>query len=319
MTTITFAGWGGHNQEAQARQWTEPFTRETGIEVRHETLSGYDELKEQVEAGRTRWDVMVSGNNFALKRDAPWLQPLPDRVWQRPDILPGLSSPLRVPDLVYSIVINWRTDLVPGPVTGWGAFFNPSGYPGKRVTYDNIQYGLFEAALMADGIDAKDLYPLDIDRAFRVLDRIRGDLIMTKDLDSCDDLVASGEAIMALYSQNHAYLARHRFTTTKIMWRQQILLCEYLTIPRGAPHPEEAARLIDYIVSPEPQSRLSRDLTYSPINIHARPDAEMAPHMTFSHRADDNAAFDDEWWSLHSGEMKGRLGDWQQRNGIRRA
>ena len=167
------------------------------------------------------------------------------------------------------------------------------------MTYDNIQYGLFEAALMADGIAPRDLYPLDIDRAFRVLDRIRDDLILARDLEACDDLVASGDAIMALYSQNHAYLARHRFTTTAIMWRQQILLCEYLTIPRGAPHRAEAEALIDYIVSPEPQSRLSRDLTYSPINIDAVPDATMAPHMTFTHRSPDDAAFDDEWWADH--------------------
>ena len=212
-----------------------------------------------------------------------------------------------MPDLVYSIVINWRTDLVPRPVTSWAAFFDPEGYPGKRVTYDNIQYGLFEAALMADGIAPQDLYPLDIDRAFRVLDRIRDDLILARDLDACDDLVASGDAIMALYSQNHAYLARHKFTTTAIMWRQQILLCEYLTIPRGAPHRAEAEQLIDYIVSPEPQSRLSQDLTYSPINIDAVPDATMAPHMTFTHRSPDDAAFDDEWWADHVDEVTARL------------
>ncbi len=87
--TVVFAGWGGHNQEAQARHWLEPFSRETGIEVRQETLSGYDELKQQVEAGRTRWDVMVSGNNFGLRRDAPWLEKLPERIWPGPDLLPG--------------------------------------------------------------------------------------------------------------------------------------------------------------------------------------------------------------------------------------
>ena len=99
---------------------------------------------------------------------------------------------------------------------------------------------------------------------------------MTKDLDTADNLLATGEAVMALYSQNHAYLARHKSDKTAITWHQQILLGEYLVIPRGAPHRAEAERLIDYIVSPGPQSRLSKDLTYSPINIDAVPDATMA-------------------------------------------
>ena len=50
---VTFAGWGGHNQEAQARNWLVPFERETGIRVRQATLNGYDDLKRMVEAGST--------------------------------------------------------------------------------------------------------------------------------------------------------------------------------------------------------------------------------------------------------------------------
>jgi putative spermidine/putrescine transport system substrate-binding protein len=309
--SVTFAGWGGHNQEAQARHWLEPFTRETGIEVRQETLQGYDELKRQVEAGETRWDVMVSGNNFGLRRDAPWLEALPDRIWRRPDLLPGMASPLRVPDLVYSIVIHWRADRVPRPVEGWRDFFDPDAIPGPRVTYDIAQYGLLEAALLGDGVAPANLYPLDLDRAFRSLDRIRDELVMTRDLDAADELLATGDAVMALYSQNHAYLARHKSDRTQIQWRQQILLGEYLVIPRGAPHRPEAEALIDYIVSPEPQSRLSQDLTYSPINIHAVPDATMAPHMTFTHRSPDDAAFDDEWWADHVDEVTQRLIGWK--------
>jgi len=308
---ITFAGWGGHNQEAQARHWLEPFTRETGIQVRQETLSGYDELKEQVDAGQTRWDVLVVGANFALQRDAAWLERLDDRVWQRTDLLPGLATPLRVPDLVYSIIIHWHRDRVPRPVTSWADFYDPDGFPGKRVTYGVVQYGLFESALMADGVAPKDLYPLDLDRAFRVIDRLRDHLIFTKDLEEADTLLANGEVAMALYSQNHAYLARHKSDRLAIMWKQQILLSEFLVVPRGAPNRAEAMQLIDYILDPEPQSRLSRDLTYSPINVHATPDAEMAPHMTFTHRSPDDAVFDDEWWSINQPEVERRFEEWK--------
>ena len=309
--TITFAGWGGHNQEAQARQWLEPFTRETGIEVRQETLDGYDELKDQVREGRTRWDVMVSGANFGLQRDAEWLERArrPRLAAARPPARPRDAAARARPRLFDRHPLASRPRSAPGDRLG--RLLRPAPVPGQAVTYDFVQYGLFESALLADGVAARDLYPLDLDRAFRVIDRLRDDLIFTKDLEEADTLLASGEAAMALYSQNHAYLARHKSDRLAITWKQQILLSEFLVVPRGAPNRAEAMQLIDYILGPEPQSRLSRDLTYSPINVHATPDPTMAPHMTFTHRSPDDAVFDDEWWSVNQAEVERRFAEWK--------
>src|SRR3954467_9303669 len=164
MRELTFVGWGGHNQEAQARNWLRPFEEATGIRVHQATQDGYDELKAQVDSGNVTWDVVVIGNNWGLERDARYLERLPDRIWQRPDLLPGLATPLRVPDLVYSIVLQYRRARGPRPLTGWTDFFDPIAIPGRRVSYDNVQYGLLEAALMADGVAETSLYPLDLDR-----------------------------------------------------------------------------------------------------------------------------------------------------------
>lgn len=308
---VTYAGWGGHNQAAQTRSWLEPFERETGIRVHQATLNGYDDLKAMVDAGKVTWDVVVIGSNWGLERDARYLEPIPPRIWKRPDILPGLASRLRVPDLVYSIVLNYRRDLVLRPLTGWQDFFDRRAVPGRRVTYDVVQYGLFEAALMADGVASKDLYPLDLDRAFRVLDRLGDDLVLVKNLEQASDLLHGGDVVAALYSQNHAYLSRHKSSAVEIVWRQQILLCEYLAVARGAPHREEAMALIDYIVGPEAQSRLSRDLSYSPINVGSAVAPEMEAHMTFSHRSSEDAAFDDEWWSRNVEAVQGRFDAWK--------
>jgi len=309
---VTFTGWGGHNQEAQARNWLRPFGEESGIQVQQATQSGYDDLKAMVDAGNVTWDVVVIGNNWGLERDARWLEPLPERIWRRPDLLPGLASRLRVPDLVYSIVLNYRRDLVPRPLTGWQDFFDRRAIPGRRVTWDNVQYGLFEAALLADGIRENALYPLDLDRAFRVIDRLGDDLLLVNRLEEASDMLHGGEVVAALYSQNHGYLSRHKSDRVDIAWRQQILLCEYLAIPRGAPHLDEAMTLIDYIVSPEPQSRLSRDLSYSPINSDSAVATDMAPHMTFSHRSAEDTAFDDTWWSQNVQRVQARFDAWKR-------
>jgi putative spermidine/putrescine transport system substrate-binding protein len=315
VAEVMFTGWGGHNQEAQARNWLQPFEAATGIRVNQATQSSYDELKRQVDSGDVTWDVIVMGNNFGLERDSRWLEPLPERVWQRTDIVPGLSTRLRVPDLVYSIVLNYRRDRVPRPLTSWADFFDPKTIPGKRVTAETLQYGLFEAALMADGVSEHELYPLDLDRAFAVIDRIRDELILMNDLEKASDVLHRGDAVAALYSANHAYLSRQKSDKVDIVWRQQILLCEFLGVARGAPHRQEAFALMDFILDAERQSALSRDLSYSPINVNATVDPAMEPHMTFSHRSATDTAFDDEWWSRNVDEVRARFDAWKASRG----
>src|SRR5207244_6177598 len=149
-------------------------------------------------AGNVTWHGVVSGDNWGLERDARWLQPLDDRIWRRTDLLPGLASRLRVPDLVYSIVLHFRRDLVPRPLTGWADFFDPAAVPGRRVTYDNVEYGLFEPGRRPAGGPLGDPYPLDPHGPLRARDRFRGELILARDLERGSPLRLRGASVGAL-------------------------------------------------------------------------------------------------------------------------
>ena len=48
---------------------------------------------------------------------------------------------------------------------GWADYFDTTKFPGKRGAWDYSEGGMFEFALMADGVAPKDLYPLDLARA----------------------------------------------------------------------------------------------------------------------------------------------------------
>lgn len=54
----------------------------------------------------------------------------------------------------------------------WSDFWDTAQYPGPRALQDSPR-GVLEIALIADGVPAARLYPLDIDRAFRRLAEIR--------------------------------------------------------------------------------------------------------------------------------------------------
>ena len=61
----------------------------------------------------------------------------------------------------------------------WADFWDTARYPGKRSLSANISDGsVLEAALLADGVALDKLYPLDVDRAFKSLERLGKDNII---------------------------------------------------------------------------------------------------------------------------------------------
>ena len=74
--------------------------------------------------------------------------------------------------LVWAQVLAYRTDAVKGAVPkGWADFWDTKKFPGDRAMIGTSAGGWpeLEFALMAAGVPADKLYPLDIDKALREL------------------------------------------------------------------------------------------------------------------------------------------------------
>src|SRR5690606_38807898 len=74
----------------------------------------------------------------------------------------------------YSFNIVYRTDAFPdgtGP-QNWTEFWDAKTFPGPR-TVPGYPSETIALALMADGVAPADLYPMDLDRAFASLDRLK--------------------------------------------------------------------------------------------------------------------------------------------------
>ena len=83
------------------------------------------------------------------------------------------------PLLTYSTAIYYNVktfgDRVPQSCAD---FFDTKTYPGKRaVRSAALPNPLIECALIADGVKPDDLYPLDIDRAFKKIETISDNLV----------------------------------------------------------------------------------------------------------------------------------------------
>jgi len=296
-TTLTFASYGGVYQKAQRQAWLEPYAKLTGVQWTESEDSANATIKAQVESGQVTWDVVDVGNDFGLERNADVLEPLDFSLIHKDEILPGFVGPYRVADITYGIVLAYRSDLTGGQVPqGWADFFDLKKFPGKRGMYDYSAGGIFEVALMADGVAPKDLYPLDIPRAIRKLDTIKDQLVFWPGGAKSQELIGSGEVTMSLMWNGRAWSAKHLDNKpVEIQWNQQILTADYFVVPKGTPNKDEAMKFIAWATCAQNSAGPSQFIPYGPTNVNAKPAPDKVPDLAVSNVNDTTAYFNDEW------------------------
>jgi putative spermidine/putrescine transport system substrate-binding protein len=296
--TLTFASFGGVYQEAQRKAWLEPYTALTGVQFTNDENSSNATIKAQVEAGQVTWDVVDVGNDFGLDANKDLLEPLDYTLIPRDEVLENLGAgDYRVPDITYGVVLGYNTDKTAGKVpAGWADFFDTAKIPGKRGAWDYSEGGLFEFALMADGVKPADLYPLDLPRATKKLDTIRNDLVFWASGAESQELIGSGEVAMTMIWNGRAWSAKNTDKKpVEIQWNQQIVTADYLVVPKGSPNKDAAMKFIAYTICAENNAKPSQYIPYGPTNKNAKPDPAKVPDLSVSNADENSAYFDDKY------------------------
>jgi putative spermidine/putrescine transport system substrate-binding protein len=296
--TLTFSSFGGVYQEAQRKAWLEPYTALTGVQFTNDEASSNATIKAQVEAGQVTWDVVDVGNDFGLDANKDLLEPLDYTLIPRDEVLENLGAgDYRVPDITYGVVLGYNTDKTAGKVpAGWADFFDTAKIPGKRGAWDYSEGGLFEFALMADGVKPADLYPLDLPRATKKLDTIRNDLVFWASGAESQELIGSGEVAMTMIWNGRAWSAKNTDKKpVEIQWNQQIVTADYLVVPKGSPNKDAAMKFIAYTICAENNAKPSQYIPYGPTNKNAKPDPAKIPDLSVSNADENSAYFDDKY------------------------
>jgi putative spermidine/putrescine transport system substrate-binding protein len=177
---IRYADDGGYNFERRLEAYLNPFMQATGIEVQHYVGDkGLAKMKAMAQVGNLEFDMGNElGTVSAAADKAGFLAPL-DK--SRLDLTRHMF-----PEWVFDGSIAWqyytggigynKESLGDQPLpTTWAEYFDFEKFPGRRGMLSRPQETL-EQALMADGVAPADLYPLDLDRAYKSLDRIKDDV-----------------------------------------------------------------------------------------------------------------------------------------------
>lgn len=147
--------------------------------------------------------------------------------------------------------------------------FNTRAYPGKRALPRNAR-AVLEAAIMADGIPASDVYARlatddGMKRALAQISAIGNDIVWYDKPGEAIDLIRAGTATVALTTNTRAFLDSARRGPLAIVWDGQVYDVEYLAIPAAAKNAAEAERLIQFATSSERLAEVARQIPYGPM------------------------------------------------------
>jgi putative spermidine/putrescine transport system substrate-binding protein len=313
-TTLTFSSYGGAYQEAQRNGWLEPYAALTGVTFQESEDSSNATIKAQVEGGQVTWDIVDVGNDFGLDAHADLLEPLDYTKIPKDEILAGFAGTYRVADITYGVVLGYNTEKVAGVPEGWADFFDTSKFPGKRGFWDYSTGGIFEFALLADGVAPADLYPLDLARATAKLDTIKDDIVFWGSGAESQDLLGKGEVAMAMIWNGRAYSAKNVDNNpVEIQWNQQIVTADYFVVPKGTPNKDAAMDFIAWASCKENNGAPSKYIPYGPTNTLATADPSKVAELSVSNINDTTAYFDDTWVVENAQLLEDAYQEWKTR------
>jgi len=270
---ITVADVGGAPGAALRTAFYDPFEKATGIRVEgvaHES-DPVTQFKVIVDTGSKLWDVcMVTPDDvLRLTQEKNYLEPLEITKGPDDELISGALMPNWFGFSAYGIVMAYRTDVYKKEApTGWADFWNTTKFPGRRGLYRNPK-GVLESALLADGVDPKNLYPLDVDRAFKMMDKIRSEVAVWWTAGAQNtQILQNGEVDMADTWSARAFAAIDSGAPVNIVWKG-LYSIDGWSIPKGTTKLKQAREFVKFSMQPERQAAYSSIVANGPSNLKA--------------------------------------------------
>jgi putative spermidine/putrescine transport system substrate-binding protein len=310
---LTFVSFGGAFQDNQTKAWSDPFSARSGVKVLNDSPPEPAKLRAMVEAGRVSWDVAEFGSGNAVEWCGDLLERIDYAAIDRRQFPAGTATDCGVPAVSYGLVLVYNADKFgENPPTRLADFFDADRYPGRRVTSREVESGLLESALLADGVAADELYPLDVDRALDVWDRVKGKTTFAETYGQIQQLLVGKQVDMGLVVQARALTAVQEGAPYKPVWDKTAIATDVLIVPKGAPNRETAMRYIAFATQPEQSARFAELSGTAPSNVDARPrlSAEAAELDPLAEGHGEAVNLDPEWWGANTDEAREQFTAW---------
>jgi spermidine/putrescine transport system substrate-binding protein len=254
------------------------FQKRTGIHVTYDNYSSNDELFAKMTVGNTGYDIIVPTDNVLVKmKHGNLLEKLDlSKIPNVGNLDPRFRNAAYDPGNQYSIPWQWGTTgigfdkkKVSGEVTDWDAFNLPA-VKGKSSYLDEAR-DAFGMALFALKKDPNSTNDADLDQAKDYLIELKKK-IQKITSDYQDPLKAGSLLLAQAYSGDIFQIqADNPDIEYVIPASGGFSWVDNMTIPKGAPHPNNAMMFMNYILEPKVGAALTNYVSYGSPNKAATP------------------------------------------------
>ncbi|MCM4076419.1 extracellular solute-binding protein [Paractinoplanes hotanensis] len=249
---LIWASTGGQFQEDEKNALQVPFTTKTGTKFTNISPAEQAQIRTMVASGKTIWDLANMSWIYAGAYCGELFEKLDNPALDRSKFPPGTTGDCFVPTYRYANIFSYNADLYPNEKpTTIDDFFDTKKFPGKRVVYDYPKAGLFEAALVADGVAPDKVYPLDLDRAFKKIDTIKDSLVFAPSYGAIQQMMVDKQASMVLTVTARTIVSAQSGANLVPVWDFNTTDIGALVIPKGAPHKDLAQEMLAFVTEPE--------------------------------------------------------------------
>lgn len=252
--------WGGTWEAAARANLFDPFTAETGIQIKTLSPVSFAKLAQQVNTGTYEFDITTLGGGELVRANEA-------------GILEDLEAPYEgglnengVASHAFATVMAWRTDKIAQGPKSWAEFWDVEKFPGAR-SLQRYAARVLPIALLADGVAKEDLYPLDLDRAFASLDRIKDHIRVWWTAGAqATQILRDGEVDLIGIWHASYFEALQTQAPVEMTWNQGEIERAYWVVAKGTPNAENAKRFIKFATSPKPLASFVTQAEYGALN-----------------------------------------------------
>ena len=234
---------GGTWSDTQKKYIYEPFTKETGIEVVI-LQSTATKMLAMVKAGSAELDVAEIGLDGLIELDRlKALAPIEYGAWKYTkvdDIPQHYRTATTVGDALYATALGYNTQTFPKGTQpkGWTEFWDAKKFPGPRMLEDMAAgWPNLEFALLGDGVPMDKVYPIDIDRAFKSMSRIKPYIKKFWDTGALSaQMLADRDVVLGSIWNGRLHAIAAQGAPVAIDWTQNMLQISSYGIFKNAPN-----------------------------------------------------------------------------------
>ena len=305
---LTVALYGGSFQEQTVKCYIESFESKYGAKVNMAVGNSTDNLAKLraqksnpvIDVAYMDWSVAIQAKNEGLieKLDfdkIPNIAQVYDKAIEKDHFF--------VAQLFACTGLAYNTEFVKSPPTSWQDLWDAK-YKGKIALPDITGTSGYQTLLMAARINGGDIQ--NMGPGFEAIKKIRDDVVtFYTHADQVVSLLERGEVWIVPWYHDRTAFAQKKGVPVAFSFPKEgtVAILPALTIVKGAPNPELAAKFIDWILSAEGQKCFAANMFEGPVNKTVVLEPELARKMPYGPEQIDRMVVPDyEYTAAHRGE-----------------